>query len=169
MTSGSAAKNRAGSTHWVSRSPEVAPPAGKTGAAAQSVLRIAPVYSLSGYTITWLMTGWIAVRSCSVSSMNTRGAHTAIRVSNRNTSAMPSGTGPSHEAGASRYSPGLVWYMAPRRTNESVRWSTAWHTQNRLPKSGTCTTDGPRRVSRIPNPYTTSWFGQATSRSSGVT
>ena len=99
----------------------MASPAGKLGAAVQSVVRISPAYSLSGYTITWLMTGWIAARSCSVSSMNTRGAHTAIRVSNRNTSVMPPGTGPSHDAGAIRYSPGPVWYMAPRRTNESVR------------------------------------------------
>jgi hypothetical protein len=53
--------------------------------------------------------------------MNTRGAHTAIRVSNRNTPAIPAGTAPSHRAGASRYNPGLVWYIAPRRTNESGR------------------------------------------------
>ena len=85
------------------------------------MVRIWPVYWLSGYTITWLMTGWIVTRSVSVSSMNTRGMHTAIRVSNRNTSAMPPGTGPSHDAGATRYSPGLVWYIAPRCTNESVR------------------------------------------------
>ena len=114
------------------------------------------------------MSGWIAARSSPVSSMNTRGMHAAIRVPNRNTPAMPSGTAPSHDTGASRYSPGLVWCMAPSRTNESVRWSTPWYTQNRSPKSGTCTTDGPRRASMIPNPYTTSWFGQATSRSSGV-
>ena len=100
--------------------------------------------------------------------MNTRGMHTAILVSNLNTSAMPSGTWPSHDAGASRYSPGLVWYIAPSWTKESVRWSTTWYTQNRLPKSGTCTTDGPRRASMTPNPYTTSWFGHATSLSSGV-
>jgi len=66
------------------------------------VVRIWPVYWLSGYIITWLMTGWMTARSASVSSMNTRGMHTPIRVSNRNTSAMPSGTGPSQEAGASR-------------------------------------------------------------------
>jgi len=95
--------------------------------------------------------------------------HTAIRVSNRNTPAIPSGTWSSHDGGASRYSPGSVPYIAPSRTNESVRWLTAWYTQNRPPKSGTCTTDGPRWSSMIPNPYTTSWFGQATSRSSGVT
>ena len=89
------------------------------------MLRISPVYSLSGYIMIWLMTGWMAARSASVSSMKTRGAHTAIRVPNRNTSATPSGTWPSQDCGASRYSPGLVWYIAPSRTNESVRWSTA--------------------------------------------
>ena len=94
------------------------------GAADQSVVRGWPVYSLSGYTMTWLMTGWIAARSESVSSMNTRGMHTAIRVSNRNTPAIPSGTRPSHDSRVSRYSPGGVACIAPRRTNESVRWST---------------------------------------------
>jgi hypothetical protein len=75
--------------------------------------------------MTWLMIGWIAARSESVSSMNTRGMHTAIRVPNRNTPAIPSGTRPSHDSGASRYFPGGVPCIAPRRTNESVRWSTA--------------------------------------------
>ena len=59
--------------------------------------------------------------------------------------------------------------VAPSRMNESVRWSTPWYTQNRPPKSGTCTTDGPRWPSMTPSPYTTSWFGQATSLSSGTT
>ena len=56
--------------------------------------------------------------------MKILGAHTAIRVPNRNTPAIPAGTGLSHDSGASRYSPGLVWYMAPTWTKESVRWST---------------------------------------------
>ncbi|WP_263053450.1 hypothetical protein [Catenulispora acidiphila] len=41
-------KKTAGSTHWVSCSPEVASPAGKVGAADQSVVRIVPVNSASG-------------------------------------------------------------------------------------------------------------------------
>jgi hypothetical protein len=144
-------------------------PAGKTGALDQSVVCGLAVYRSNGYSITWLMTPWIAARSASVSSMNTRGMQIAIRVSNRNTPAIPAGTAPSQDCGASRYSPGSVPYMAPSRMNESVRWSTPWYTQNRPPKSGTCTTDGPRWPSMTPSPYTTSWFGQATSLSSGTT
>jgi hypothetical protein len=49
-----------------------------------------------------LISGRTAARSASVSSMNTRGMHTAMRVSNRKTSLMPSGTAPSQSVAASK-------------------------------------------------------------------
>ncbi len=71
--------------------------------------------------MTWLISGWIAARSSSVSSMNTRGIATAIRVSKRNVSTTPGGVWPSQLSGAIRYRPGFVPYIAPSRTNASVR------------------------------------------------
>ena len=44
----------------------------------------------------------MAARSSAVSSINALGIQAAIRVSNRNTEAMPSGTSPSHEVGANK-------------------------------------------------------------------